>query len=160
MVKIYKTDTTYKILIIIIIKGKMVSMDNKGQISVELVLFLAIILFIVLAAGYFISDQSEQNNIATATRLGAENATTSMGITNPGMMPVKVESIQMNGNQNITIIIQLSYSTAQITTTTLNGVYNALTSQGYSPQKGIAPLNNLKNITLNTSRHNYTILVA
>lgn len=134
-------------------------MDNNGQISAEFILFLAIILLIVLTVGYFISDQSEQNNIATATRLGAENATTSMGITNPGMMPVKVETIQMNGNQNINLIINLSYSSPSITNITLNGVYNTLTSQGYSPQKGIK-LNNIQNLTMNTSRHNYTIKVA
>ena len=134
-------------------------MDNKGQISVEFILFLAIVLVIVLAVGYFISDQSEQNNIATATRLGAENATTSMGITNPGIMPVRVEAIQMNGNQNITVIINLSYSSTQIANTTLTGVYNALTSQGYAPQKGIV-LNNIQNLTINTSRHKYTIQVA
>lgn len=138
----------------------MVAMDNKGQISVEMILFLAIILFIVLAVGYFISDQNEQNNIATATRLGAENATTSMGITNPGMMPVRVEAIQMNGNQNITVIINLSYSSTQIKNTTLTGVYNTLTSQGYSPQKGIVSPNNIQNLTINTSRHKYTIQVA
>jgi uncharacterized protein (UPF0333 family) len=137
----------------------MVAMDNKGQISVEFILFLAIVLVIVLAVGYFISDQSEQNSIATATRLGAENATTSMGITNPGIMPVRVEAIQMNGNQNITVIINLSYSSTQIANTTLTGVYNALTSQGYAPQKGIV-LNNIQNLTINTSRHKYTIQVA
>jgi hypothetical protein len=137
----------------------MIAMDNNGQISAEFILFLAIILLIVLTVGYFISDQSEQNNIATATRLGAENATTSMGITNPGMMPVKVETIQMNGNQNINLIINLSYSSPSITNITLNGVYNTLTSQGYSPQKGIK-LNNIQNLTMNTSRHNYTIKVA
>ncbi|AUB59613.1 class III signal peptide-containing protein [Methanobacterium subterraneum] len=138
----------------------MVDMDNKGQISVEVILFVAIVLFIVLAVGYYISDQSEQNNIATATRLGAENATTSMGITNPGMMPVRVDAVQMNGDQNITLIINLSYSSTQIKNTTLNGVYIALTSQGYSPQKGIGLNNYIQNLTMNTSRHNYTIQVA
>jgi uncharacterized protein (UPF0333 family) len=137
----------------------MIAMDNNGQISAEFILFLAIILLIVLAVGYFISDQSEQNNIATATRLGAENATTSMGITNPGMMPVRVETIQMNGNQNITLIINLSYSSIQIKNITLTGVYNTLISQGYSPQKGIVS-NNIQNLTINTSRHKYTIKVA
>jgi len=134
-------------------------MDNKGQISVEFILFLAIVLIIVLAVGYFIFDQSEQNNIATATRLGATNATTAMGITTPGMLPVRVDAIQMSGTQNITVLIQLSYKSTQIQNTTLNGVYNSLTAQGYSPQKKSVS-NIVQNLTLNTTRHNYNIRLA
>lgn len=140
----------------------MITMDTRGQISVEFILFLALVLLVVLAFAYFISDQSEQNNIATATRLGAQNATTAMGITTPGMIPVRVDGIQMNGNQNITIIINLSYSSPQIQNTTLTGVYNALTSLGYTltQNKDSSPEKYIQNLTLNTTKHNYTIQVT
>lgn len=134
-------------------------MDSKGQISVEFILFLAFVLVVVLALGYYISDQNEQNNIATATKLGAVNATTYMVTTTPGMLPVQVNSIQTNGSQNITVIINLSYTSNQIKNTTLTGVYNALTSQGYVPQKTIVS-NNIQNLTVNTTRHVYKIWVA
>lgn len=134
-------------------------MDEKGQISVELILILAFILLVVLVAAYYVSDQSEQNNIATATRLGATNATTAMGITTPGMLPVRVDAIQMSGTQNITVLIQLSYKSTQIQNTALTGVYNSLTAQGYSPKMNNVS-NIVQNLTLNTSRHNYNIRLA
>lgn len=134
-------------------------MDGKGQISVELILILAFILLVVLVVAYYVSDQSEQNSIATATRLGATNATTAVAITTPGMLPVQVESIQMSGTQNITVLINLNYKNDPIQNTTLTGVYNSLTAQGYSPQKKSVS-NIIQNLTLNTTRHNYNIKLA
>lgn len=134
-------------------------MDGKGQISVELILILAFILLVVLVVAYYASDQSEQNNIATVTRLGATNATTAMGITTPGMLPVRVDAIQMSGTQNITVSINLNYKNNLIQNTTLTGVYNSLTAQGYSPQKK-STSNIIQNLTLNTTRHNYNIMLA
>jgi len=134
-------------------------MDGKGQISVELILILAFILLVVLVVAYYASDQSEQNNIATVTRLGATNATTAMGITTPGMLPVRVDAIQMSGTQNITVSINLNYKNNLIQNTTLTGVYNSLTAQGYSPQKKSVS-NIIQNLTLNTTRHNYNIMLA
>lgn len=138
-------------------------MDGKGQISVELILILAFILLVVLVVAYYVSDQSEQNNIATATRLGATNATTAMGITTPGMLPVRVDAIQMSGTQNITVLINLNYKNDPIQNTALTGVYNSLISQGYSPKKNMNsnPTNPIiQNLTLNTTRHNYNIMLA
>nr|WP_319372665.1 class III signal peptide-containing protein [uncultured Methanobacterium sp.] len=134
-------------------------MDGKGQISVELILILAFILLVVLVVAYYASDQSEQNNIATVTRLGATNATTAMGITTPGMLPVRVDAIQISGTQNITVSINLNYKNNLIQNTTLTGVYNSLTAQGYSPQKKSVS-NIIQNLTLNTTRHNYNIMLA
>jgi hypothetical protein len=134
-------------------------MDGKGQISVELILILAFILLVVLVVAYYASDQSEQNNIATVTKLGATNATTAMGITTPGMLPVRVDAIQMSGTQNITVLINLSYKNNLIQNTTLTGVYNSLSAQGYSPQKK-STSNIIQNLTLNTTRHNYNIMLA
>ncbi len=134
-------------------------MDEKGQISVELILILGFILLVVLVVAYYVTDQSEQNNIATATRVGATNATTALAITTPGMLPVQVESIQMNGAQNITVLIQLSYKSTQIQNFTLTGVYNSLIAQGYSPQKKSVS-NIIQNLTLNTTKHNYNIMLA
>ena len=64
-------------------------MDEKGQLSVEVILFVAIILFIVLGVGVFVNEQSVKNSIATAVRFGAENGTTEMGISNPELYQLK-----------------------------------------------------------------------
>jgi uncharacterized protein (UPF0333 family) len=134
-------------------------MEERGQLSAEYILFFGLILVIILAFAYYVSDQSEQNNIATAARIGAENATTEMGILNSTMAPVRVTAIQMTGTQNITISISLSYKPPGVQNSILNSVYNSLVSQGYNPQKNIVS-NNIQDLTLNTSKHNYNISLA
>ncbi|MCC7550126.1 MAG: class III signal peptide-containing protein [Methanobacterium sp.] len=137
----------------------MITMEERGQLSAEYILFFGLILVIILAFAYYVSDQSEQNNIATAARIGAENATTEMGILNSTMAPVRVTAIQMTGTQNITISISLSYKPPGVQNSILNSVYNSLVSQGYNPQKNIVS-NNIQDLTLNTSKHNYNISLA
>jgi uncharacterized protein (UPF0333 family) len=106
-------------------------MDEKGQLSVEVILFVAIILFIVLGVGVFVNEQSVKNSIATATRFGAENGTTEMGISNPGTLPVKVNSIQMDGTQKVTIHLSREV-TQNEKNAILKSVQRSLSSQGYS----------------------------
>ena len=50
-------------------------MDQRGQISIEYILLVAIVLVIVVIFGLIITDQNEQNNVASAVQLGAANAT-------------------------------------------------------------------------------------
>jgi uncharacterized protein (UPF0333 family) len=97
-------------------------MDEKGQLSVEVILFVAIILFIVLGVGVFVNEQSVKNSIATATRFGAENGTTEMGISN---------SIQMDGTQKVTIHLSREV-TQNEKNAILKSVQRSLSSQGYS----------------------------
>ncbi len=75
-------------------------MDQKAQISIEYILLVAIILAVVLVFALIITDQNEQNNVATAAQLGASNATANMVFTNTSQSPVKVTSVTMT-NVNI-----------------------------------------------------------
>ncbi|AIS32208.1 class III signal peptide-containing protein [Methanobacterium formicicum] len=135
-------------------------MDSKGQLSAEYILMLGFVLLIVLAVAFYAGNENEQNSISSATRSGATNATTALSVTTPGMLPVRVESIEMSGTGNITLLIKLSNKNAQIQNITLTGVYNSLTSQGYSPLKNIDSNEIIQNLNLNTSKHNYTISLA
>jgi len=135
-------------------------MDSKGQLSAEYILMLGFVLLIVLAVAFYAGNENEQNSISSATRSGATNATTALTVTTPGMLPVRVESIEMSGTGNITLLIKLSNKNAQIQNITLTGVYNSLTSQGYSPLKNIDSNEIIQNLNLNTSKHNYTISLA
>lgn len=121
---------------------------------------LGFVLLIVLAVAFYAGNENEQNSISSATRSGATNATTALSVTTPGMLPVRVESIEMSGTGNITLLIKLSNKNAQIQNITLTGVYNSLTSQGYSPLKNIDSNEIIQNLNLNTSKHNYTISLA
>jgi uncharacterized protein (UPF0333 family) len=105
-------------------------MDSKGQLSAEYILLLGFFLLIIFAVASYAGNENEQNSIATATRLGADNATAALSITTPGMFPVRVESINMSGTENITLTIYLSDNNDQIKTAVLTGVKNSLTSQG------------------------------
>ncbi len=57
-------------------------MDQKAQISIEYILLVAIILVVVLVFALIITNENEQNNVATAAQLGASNATANMVFTN------------------------------------------------------------------------------
>ena len=89
-------------------------MDSKGQLSAEYILMLGFVLLIVLAVAFYAGNENEQNSISSATRSGATNATTALSVTTPGMLPVRVESIEMSGTGNITLLIKLSNKNAQI----------------------------------------------
>ncbi len=130
-------------------------MDVKGQLSVEYILFLGFLLLVILIIATVATDQSEQNMVASATRLGAVNATTDIVITSNNI-PIRVGEITMNGTNPINITIHLSQSVtntqkAQI----LSNVNQSLASQSYSPNYVYPDTQ----ITLNTSKHNYLITV-
>lgn len=134
----------------------MVIMEEKGQLSAEYILFLGFVLVIVLALAYYVSDQSEQNTIATATRLGAENASTKIGIMNLSTTPIRVEMINMTtgNNINITIVLSNANLSSEQKQIILTGVQQSVEAQGYTVNNAVDKL------TLSTSRHNYTIRLA
>jgi len=84
-------------------------MDQRAQISAEYVLLLGIIFVIVLFMAVALTNENEQNSVATAAQLGASNATAYIIFTNTSQSPVKVTYVNMtNGNtvpSNITIVI-------------------------------------------------------
>lgn len=105
-------------------------MDKKGQLSIEVILFVAIILIIVLVVAGFVGDQTQKNNIVSAARFGAENGTTDLGIKNPGMLPVKVNGIQLNGSSHVTVHLSRELNPTE-KTIIKNSVHRSLNSQGF-----------------------------
>jgi uncharacterized protein (UPF0333 family) len=131
-------------------------MESRGQISVEYILIIGFILALVLIVTVYVSDQSEQNTIATATRLGAANASAEIGIMNVNITPIQVEKIEMTSGSNINITIFLSNSAISTDQkqSIITGVAQSIESAGYSVT------NYGNNLTLNTSKHNYFIKLS
>lgn len=131
-------------------------MDVKGQLSVEYILFVGFVLMLILIVATLVSDQSEQNAVAAATRLGAVNATTDIVISSNNM-PIRVTEIATSGSDPINISIQLSRSVTNAQKVQILGnVNSSLVSQGYSPNYNSVNTT----ILLNTTRHNYIITVG
>lgn len=131
-------------------------MDVRGQISVELILLVGFIVVIVLVFASTIGDQIEQNNIASATRLGAVNATTEIGLLNRNLQPVRVNGINMtnSADKNKTMKIYLTYIPAQ-NQTILGSVKTSIEALGYTVQENPGYLN------FSTSRgYHYNITLA
>jgi len=139
-------------------------MDQRGQISIEYILLVAIILVIVIVFAVVITNQSEQNQVASAAQLGASNATANLIFTNGSQTPVKVTSVTMtNGStvgNNVSLTIHFSRSVTAQQGTIFQSIEKSLRANGY---------NNLTNtnssITLITStgigvRHTYFITLT
>lgn len=137
----------------------MMLMDSKGQLSVEYLLFVGFVLALILVIAVYVSEQNEQNIIASSIRVAAINTTTEMAVLNSTMHPVRVEESITTGTTNITIQIKLSNESLSSTQnqTILNNMVSILISQGYND---ITNTQNGKNFTLTTSRHTYTISLA
>jgi len=137
-------------------------MDQRGQISIEYILLLAIILVIVVIFGLIITDQSEQNNVASAVQLGATNATANLVFGNNSQSPVKVTNVAMTGTgQNISMVVHFSRSVTDQQSTILASIIQSLKSSGYTNI-----VNTTNSITLTTSttstgtRHIYYITLS
>ncbi|BDZ68432.1 hypothetical protein GCM10025860_18800 [Methanobacterium ferruginis] len=111
---------------------------------------------IVLVIAVYVSDQTEQNTIATAARLGATNTSAEIGILNQNITPIRVEKIDMTSGDNIDVTIYLSNSDLSESQkqSILLSVQQAIESEGYTVQ------NMGNNLTISTSRHNYLIGLA
>ena len=138
-------------------------MDQKAQISVEYILLVAIILFVVLIFASVIINGNEENNVASAVQLGASNATTSMVFTNTSQPPVKVTNVYMTNTSStqipINVVIHFSGPISN-PVPVFNSIVNSLNAAGFT------------NITQNTTalilttqsgsgiRHVYTITLG
>lgn len=123
--------------------------DQRGQISIEFVLVLAIMAVIVIAIGSYASESSEQSIISSAVRSAAGNATTSLSLLN-STTPLSVEDISnVTNGSNITLYIDFSgpVSTYQ-NQTILSSILSSMASQGYT----------VTNNSIITSRHTYTLV--
>ena len=124
-------------------------MDQNAQISAELILFAGLMLVIVLVFATVIANENELNMVATAARIGADNATTQLSILNPTMSPVRVTKIYMNSTTyGITITLSGTVTSTQ-NTTLINGVMNSMQSQGYT----------VSGNTVTNARNNYTFVI-
>ncbi|MTK63549.1 MAG: class III signal peptide-containing protein [Methanobacterium sp.] len=137
-------------------------MDQRGQISIEYILLVAIVLVIVVVFGLVITDQSEQNNVASAVQLGATNATANLVFGNNSQSPVKVTNVAMTGTgQNISVVVHFSRSVADQQPTILASIIQSLKSSGYNNI-----VNTTSSVTLTTSttssgtRHIYYITLS
>lgn len=129
-------------------------MDQRGQISIEFVLILALMAVIVGAVGWYVGDANEQNVISSAVRTAADNATTTLAMLNRSMAPVRVQSITTtttNNGTNIALQVDISGSpsSSQIQTIT-SSIFSSIAAQGY----------NVTNSTIITNKHRYTIRVV
>lgn len=126
-------------------------MDQRGQISVEYILLAAIVMMFVIIFGIVIAEESEVNSVVTAVKMGAENGTTYASILNPTMQPVRVTSLDTNGENDITIQVHFSSSVDSINDTILQSIEKSLADNGYTATNDGSKLN------LATGRHNYII---
>ncbi len=127
----------------------MTKMDQRGQISIEFVLILALMLVIVLGVGWYVGNSNESNVISSAARSGADNAITTLAMSNRTMAPVRVEDISTTNNgTNVTVNIDISGSLSDFQNQTIiNSTLSSIAAQGY----------NLVNGSIITSRHTYKI---
>jgi uncharacterized protein (UPF0333 family) len=108
-------------------------MDQRGQISIEYVLLVSIVLIIVVVFGLIITDQSEQNNLASAVQLGASNATANLVFGSTSQSPVKVTNVAMTGTgQNINVVVHFSRPVTDQQSTIIASIVKSLQSSGFS----------------------------
>ncbi|MBZ2165400.1 class III signal peptide-containing protein [Methanobacterium spitsbergense] len=135
-------------------------MDQRAQISVEYILLVAIVMLIVIVFAVIITDQNEQNNVASAAQLGATNATANLIFTNTGQSPVKVTSVSMTNGTTINMTIHFSRSVTGQESVIIDSITKSLNSAGYTNTSKTT-----NSVTLTTStgvsvRHTYFITLA
>jgi uncharacterized protein (UPF0333 family) len=136
-------------------------MDQRAQISVEYILLVAIILFVVLIFASVAINSNEQNNVASAVQLGASNATANMVFTNMSQSPVKVTNVLMTSGSNTQINMTVHFSgPISNPSPVFNSIVNSLNTAGYSNIT-----QNSSSLTLTTQsgsgiRHIYTITLG
>lgn len=135
----------------------MITMDSRGQLSAEYILIVGFLLAVILIFAVYVSDQTEQNTIATATRLGAVNASAEIGIMNRNITPIRVTKVEMTGSSDINIVVFLSNSTISPAQkqTILAGVQQSIESEGYPVTNNAG-----NNLSFTTSKHSYLIRLS
>jgi uncharacterized protein (UPF0333 family) len=142
----------------------MIKMDQRGQISIEYILLVAVVLAIVIVFALVITNQSEQNNVAAAAQLGATNATANLVFINGSQTPVKVTSVTMgNGSvigSNVNMVVHFSKSVTAQQGIIFQSIEKSLRSAGFNNL-----VNTNSSITLTTStgvgvRHVYFITLT
>ncbi|OEC84881.1 MULTISPECIES: TadE family protein [Methanobacterium] len=139
----------------------MKEIDQKGQISIEFVLILALMLVLVLIFVPYIGEQNELNTISLAAREGAMNTASDL-VLNGTVNPLRVKDIILENekSQNVTIQIDLSGSPSQNQTESIiNGTLNSIAAQGYTRNDGDMS-NSSEDDFIVTSRHRYNVTIV
>jgi uncharacterized protein (UPF0333 family) len=141
-------------------------MDQRAQISMEYILLVSIVIITVVVFALVITDQSEQNNVATAAQLGASNATANLVFTNNSQSPVQVTKVTMTNNTNNTNIgmtIHFSRSVASQQAIIFNGIAASLNSALNGTNYTIVQSSDYLKLTTSTQtgvRHVYNITLS
>ena len=108
-------------------------MDQRAQISIEYILLIAIILLVVLIFASIAFNENENNDVASAVQLGANNATANMVFTNTSQAPVRVTSVYMNNSTSTQYNIVIHFS-GQVSNPTqvFNSIINSLNAAGFN----------------------------
>jgi uncharacterized protein (UPF0333 family) len=140
----------------------MINMDQRAQISIEYILLVAIVLLVVIVFALIITNQNEQNNVATAAQLGASNAVANTIFTNTSQYPVKVTYVNMTNSTNgtdVNIVIHFSGPVSN-QSNVINNISSSLIAAGYSNITLSSGSLNLITSTGTGIRHNYTITLS
>jgi uncharacterized protein (UPF0333 family) len=108
-------------------------MDQRAQISIEYILLVAIILLVVLIFASIAFSENENNDVASAVQLGANNATANMVFTNTSQAPVRVTSVNMTNSSSTQYNIVIHFS-GHVSNPTLvfNSIINSLNTAGFN----------------------------
>jgi uncharacterized protein (UPF0333 family) len=108
-------------------------MDQRAQISIEYILLIAIILLVVLIFASIAFNENENNDVASAVQLGANNATANMVFTNTSQAPVRVTSVNMTNSSSTQYNIVIHFS-GHVSNPTLvfNSIINSLNTAGFN----------------------------
>jgi len=135
-------------------------MDQRGQISIEFVLVMALMLLIVLLAGSYIGDQNEINTVAAAARMGAVDAAANLAILNRNMEPLRVNDVRMNrSGQNLTLLINISSPISNNTNRTIfNSTIRSIAAQGFTID--VRNVTDIFDDVVVTGRRTYSVLIV
>lgn len=126
------------------------NMDQKGQISVEFVLIIALMLVLTLIFAGYIGEANESNSVSAAARSGATDAISNSVFINRNVEPFRVNSVQILGSgYDLTVQIDVNNLPSN-TTAILNGALNSVAALGYTKVGN----------TVVSSRHRYSFTVV
>ena len=138
-------------------------MDKRGQISIEFVLVIAVMLVIVLLIASYTGNENESTIVSAAARSGAMNAATNGVLLNGNVEPIKVDSITLVNGTDPDIIIELSLSTVPSDINYCNSIINStldsIAAQGYTRVNSTDPESNPQEDYIRTSRHTYHVKI-
>ncbi|MEN4017805.1 MAG: hypothetical protein PQ968_05075 [Methanobacterium sp.] len=138
----------------------MVKMDQRGQISIEFVLVVALMLVIVLLVGAYAGDQNEINTVTAAARTGAMDAATDLALLNRNMEPLRVNDVRINGSgQNLTLLINVSGPISDNSNRTIfNATLQSIADLGYTID--VRNTTNFFDDVVVTGRHTYGVIIV